>query len=140
MSDERISEIKARVEAATKGPWVIDPKGDRLTTFIWNELRSDYRGPGPALVVDDDYMSTHNADFIANAREDIPYLLAEISCLSDSVAEGLSKEKLDELIATTIRDRPDEWDSVLSDEELLVGMTRLRDAILALTQSPRETK
>jgi hypothetical protein len=44
-------------------------------------------------------MSQADRDFVAHAREDIPYLLAEIAQLSAPLDRGLTREWLDELIA-----------------------------------------
>jgi hypothetical protein len=56
MDDKQLTEIEARVSAATPGPW---------TTY------------------DDD--SEADAEFIAHAREDIPALLAEVKQLREQV-------------------------------------------------------
>lgn len=66
---DRLKEIQARANAATKGPWSVDewnlavetPDGRALV------LLDDRETPAPALA---------DADFVANARTDIPYLLA----------------------------------------------------------------
>lgn len=77
MSD-RLEEIKARVEAATPGPWVtnylLPESGDKALTAI---LSSDINSP---LVVGST-LSDADGDFVCHAREDIPYLLAEIESL-----------------------------------------------------------
>lgn len=55
--NDRISEIRARCEAATPGPWDIILNGHNIKVE---------RTPA-------------NIDFIAHAREDIPYLLAQLA-------------------------------------------------------------
>jgi glutathione S-transferase len=76
MTEDRIAAIRARLEAATPGPWT-----------IWDD-------PLDIEICNDDYSATHmhavaklenispqvkrNAQFIAQAPEDIAYLLAEL--------------------------------------------------------------
>ena len=137
MSDERIAEIKARVDAATPGPW---ESGNRYSICgvmpsmfgegrcaacaregepIWVGRRDingtkmlshvhamdalhdsfhngivHYDGNGEVwhvIIETDEYglMALDDQDFIANAREDIPYLLAEIERLSPPLAPVL---------------------------------------------------
>ena len=65
MTDDRLSEIEARTEAATPGPWkrsgslVEDKHGNRMVQ-TW----------GLAWM--------QHAEFIAHAREDVPYLIARV--------------------------------------------------------------
>lgn len=71
----RLSEIKAREQLATKGKWmsidgqfVIEPNGDGICQTF------DCDG--------EDYLNhENNLEFIANCREDIPWLLGEIERL-----------------------------------------------------------
>jgi hypothetical protein len=63
-----------------------------------------YTGDGDVwhvVIETDEYglMSQADRDFVAHAREDIPYLLAEIAQLSAPLDRGLTREWLDELIA-----------------------------------------
>lgn len=68
----RIEEIKARCEAATKGPWI--KINDQLRHGVTAGLI------GVIHVYDED------ADFIAHSREDIPFLLAELDRLTEAQA------------------------------------------------------
>ena len=68
---ERVEQIRARVEAATKGPWesytVPESKGEACYSAVEigdHEVRLDWL-----------YGSGLDANFIAQARDDIPYLL-----------------------------------------------------------------
>lgn len=86
MTDERLSEIAARAEKATPGPWELDK---HYQCFIW--------GPHMQMVADDgmDEAGTltrmrgvganlplkQNGEFIAASRQDIPELLAEVKRL-----------------------------------------------------------
>lgn len=78
----RIDEIRERCEKATKGPWEAVTRGNTVKSH--------------AVTVTGYYFSiaggiskkTGNADFIANARQDIPYLLGEIDRLNGLVGCG----------------------------------------------------
>ncbi len=90
-TDKRIAEITARANAATEGPWEWSQCYE-LDTLHWSlespaskEVRSviDYT---LVLVHDRPESMTHNPananpnwQFIAHAREDIPYLLARLA-------------------------------------------------------------
>ena len=95
---DRLDEIRSRAEAATPGPWTIEPLDRKyygteildgnaeLLFTIWRENES---GPSVREIersgLDGDFDWSHmeladdyaDATFIAHAREDIPYLLAE---------------------------------------------------------------
>lgn len=68
----RIEEIEARLEAATPGPWEFSLGRDWEITANGGSL--DY----VASVSDHGDQSDHDAVFIANAPEDIAYLLAAL--------------------------------------------------------------
>lgn len=69
----RLDEIKARAEAATKGPWS-DSAGDGYGPFLAinsagaTVARCDY---GP-------YEGSRDAEFVAHARTDVPALVAAV--------------------------------------------------------------
>lgn len=69
--DERIETIRKRAEAATPGPWDAGLRSVCGEAFgeegLW-----EWFGASPR---------EHDADFIAHAREDIPWLLAEVERL-----------------------------------------------------------
>ena len=80
MSD-RLNEIRARAEAATPGPWVaygntVEQEKTGWHTVVGTEMT------GQAYMAYE-RLTTKNEDaiFIAHAREDIPYLLAEVERL-----------------------------------------------------------
>lgn len=93
----RLAAIEARLEKATPGPWHVD----KHSAYIWSardEMVADsdcigrlperavvrIRGVGASLPIED------NMQFIAHAREDIPWLVAECTRLRSelSSAEG----------------------------------------------------
>ena len=78
MSD-RLNEIRARAEAATPGPW-------RELDAAYGMIVHD-TGPDSAqiVVLADSRFGGPDSTFIAHAREDIPYLLAEVGYLLDEI-------------------------------------------------------
>ena len=76
LSDERLAEIRERAEKATKGPWHHHITGTHDDP--------DYSITQTNHVTRDVWTIPHKLDdipFIANARQDIPDLLAEIDRL-----------------------------------------------------------
>lgn len=78
--DARVQEIRARLEAATPGPWQTWPDGTEESVesvsvgrFVCH-LNSNMR------------QFREDAAFIANAREDVPYLLARYDALAARMA------------------------------------------------------
>lgn len=98
---QRLAEIAAREQAATKGPWgfydgstYIDIAADLEMTGIgsysYREKIAQLDDQDPPEELDEDQASelmTANAEFIASAREDIPFLLAEVARLTSELAE-----------------------------------------------------
>jgi hypothetical protein len=82
-STERIENIRARCEATRSGPWTAIIEGRDQTSgssFIMigeNQKREE----DLYLTGDDRPVPIPDYDFIANARQDIPFLLAEIDRL-----------------------------------------------------------
>lgn len=85
-TSDRHELIAARAAIATPGPWVYgddrDGRGDRLYR------RENKYDP----IADFEYTKDHDAEFIAHAREDIPWLLAALARserkLTDQVARN----------------------------------------------------
>lgn len=71
LTDERVAAIQERLDKATPGPW------ESVWVCIDEEVVIEREG----VKHDDEHMTLNDADFIANAREDIPFLLAEIERL-----------------------------------------------------------
>ena len=95
---DRIAEIKARCEAATRGPWEWNPENFKGGwSGITGKDGVDVLFPNHCNDGDDGYAwfedipNNKDADFIANAREDIPFLLGQIDRLKmmlDAAAAG----------------------------------------------------
>lgn len=85
MTDQELTEIRLRCEAATVGPWVSYVEGRDHTSgsdFIMTG-EGDSRGEDIEL----SGATTADQDFIAHARQDIPELLKEIERLKELLLE-----------------------------------------------------
>lgn len=95
--DERLRDIQERAAAATEGPW----EADHIDPSVWS----------PQIIVLGNYTAadgydspawhdgtTTDRDFIAAARTDVPWLLAEVTRLDAVVTavRGLREEYFDE--------------------------------------------
>ena len=72
---DRLSEIRARCDAATPGTWWWSLSDLRAT--VWGGAQYGNAATGKQIVVDGDEdfdCYPENAEFITNARDDIPYL------------------------------------------------------------------
>ena len=102
MSDERLEQIKARVAAATPGPW--DCYGDGAhEVYDAGEYSDGDCGEVVAPVV----TKLNDAEFIAFAREDIPALLNEIDRLHEEVRGQRSVAKMNARVAEAAYRRED---------------------------------
>ena len=90
MTDEEIIAIRKRVEMATKGPWKSYIEGrdhssgnDFIMTGISEseDIWTEGRGPDIELTG----ATKADQDFIANARQDIPKLLDEVTKLKEEI-------------------------------------------------------
>lgn len=103
---ERLAEIEARVEGATEGPWRFDPEGEshcgepQCCSEYW-----DNRIWGADRVLAESHMlSEADAEFIAHARTDIPWLVEQVrelqaECLRVDEANTRLGERVRELEA-----------------------------------------
>jgi hypothetical protein len=111
MKTERIAEIEARVAKATEGPWCYEAHGDTGTYgigLILNEADVPIIGEntdgelGVAEVIAAEVNSRIDAAFIAQARQDIPDLIA---ALKEARAElNVLRKGLEALSTTFYRD------------------------------------
>jgi hypothetical protein len=95
LSDQRITEMKSRIDAATPGPWSWDecPQHDRAWGKAMYALGWFDNGTPVSIILPDTvdsvdhetwsllFVVPDDADFIAHAREDLPDALAEIERL-----------------------------------------------------------
>lgn len=71
----RIEEIRARCEAATAAPWEADYNVPFTTDFVGIMTMNGYIVEANNFDSDEENTREEDAEFIAHAREDIPYLL-----------------------------------------------------------------
>ncbi len=103
MSPDTLKAIRARCEAATAGPWTSTygyNGGGMATSFL--AIPAHNSGGTVEMLCED-------ADFITNARTDVPALLAEIDRLRGLAAKwraevGLSRESVDYAILSCADD------------------------------------
>lgn len=116
MTDKRLEEIRKRVEAATPGPWEVEDyrcDGDwRSTGNVWARNKGHYHPGTKVCEVNCHSMSSisdprdigefeGNSAFIAHARDDIPFLLAELAKLQ---AENATLRRQVEAVTQAIQD------------------------------------
>lgn len=99
MTPERLAEIEARANAATQGPWeaatgaLVGDDYDEAT-HVWYRLHSPdrmWQTIGKVLDNELDQTTIEDAEFIAEARTDVPDLLAEVRRLQ-ALAAALGVE------------------------------------------------
>lgn len=81
IDEKRVGGIRERCEGAVPGPWVLEDSGNSVKSYKINGV---CYGLSPRR--------TKTAMFIAHAREDIPWLLAELSRLQGEV-ERVGRER-----------------------------------------------
>ncbi len=102
-------EIKRRESAATKGPWFcVDAytpndeydNGELLCISIYEDDHADAIAWSDRIAPNDkQYQSTvADMDFIANAREDIPALIAEVERLRNEIDYLKRSMKIEEMV------------------------------------------
>lgn len=124
LSNERQFEIRERAEAATPGPWrnegnvVADENsivvGDE--SYNWRfvaHVNSDTEEGADATHVISETEAVANAEFIANARADIPDLLAEVSRLTTELARVREENE-------RLKDIEEQWDDAIKAGLILV--------------------
>lgn len=92
MTDDELAAIEARCEAATPGPWRHSGGygyilGDFGTSYKVAQLGGTVANPG-MIARDDSYLKADTA-FIANARTDVPALIAEVKRLRAMLGENV---------------------------------------------------
>ena len=116
MTQEQLDAIQARVDGATNGPWGCYGDGAH-EVFDAGEYGDGDRGEVVAAVID----RLSDAVFIANAREDIPALLAEVQRLRHfesimswrygDTTDGKTRDAMVEKAARTLYLREISWSS-----------------------------
>ena len=102
---ERLQEIQGRAEKATAGPWIWEDDGNALTYGSCQRATlyaGDRQMHGLNLLgrLEPDWNGFNNLQFIAHAREDVSWLLAQVATLTASCASlEQSKKELKAIIS-----------------------------------------
>lgn len=97
LSEERLAEIRKRVDAATPGPWEhdLDPDSDWFKTTMGcgsvytmgeDVMGGNIAAPNGDCYPRSGYAPKEDMSFIAHARTDVPDLLAEVDRLKRFIA------------------------------------------------------
>lgn len=96
---DRLADIRERLEKATPGVWRTVEKGNSIPSIAIETLA--YVGEPSIKICSGISPKTKNAEFIAHAHEDIPYLLdvieqqqAEIEQAKKALADWRSKQNV----------------------------------------------
>ena len=82
--ETRLAEIRARAEAATEGPWTAEYSGEQGNCV----LPPGYQSTREAVAVTRLLSAQADAEFIAHARTDVPWLLGQVE-LRDKALEAV---------------------------------------------------
>jgi hypothetical protein len=113
---ERLAEIRARESKATKGPWRACAWDPMERPHVHKDAPSDtHCGPRGDLP-----LTGEDAEFIAHAREDIPFLLAELDML---------QQRLDGMFATADNYARNRNEALVQASRALLENAKLREAL-----------
>lgn len=121
MTPEQLAAIRARLDAATPGPWIAEYSGDQGNCVIPHDALSTRE----AVCVTRLYHAAADAEFIAHARTDLETLLAEVEHLTQMIRD------IDEAA------QPKTWKS---DSWSVDGRTLWRILHPPLEPAPRESQ
>jgi hypothetical protein len=105
MTEDRIAAIRARLEAATPGPWVHDEEGymgcGEVYTMGEGVEGGNIAAPSGDCYPRSGYSPKEDMEFIAHAPDDIAYLLGELDkaragVVTDEGLNNLAREAWDE--------------------------------------------
>lgn len=101
---ERLRGIQERIDAATAGAWIVDEVGDVVQPAEDDAHRFDIMD----LRIAKTHESKADAEFIAAARTDVPWLLAEVERLEVIMAgvQTLAQEECESFTRGTCADDP----------------------------------
>jgi hypothetical protein len=145
----RLSQIRERCEKATQGPWAWESTGEKSNEWALGVVldannqpisgHNEAAGESDDTVVDEAIVDNGvgpfaDADFIAHAREDVPYLLDLVSELirREQALREHNEALMDALAAETQRDVPRE----LIDTEIKLKAIEDRVTIIANNLQP----
>ncbi len=125
--------IRARVEAATEGPWVADcDAGDADRWYV------DRLDRGPVCHVGMSEAAPGDADFIAHARQDVPALLDEVARMTALVESSrqTAQDYADE-VAAAHEERDDAQIAADVRWKAAESLAAERDALAAQVEAVR---
>jgi hypothetical protein len=93
MTDERIAEIEARANAATKGPWVTHSMNDACVYADFAEEGRIIDCRWQPVCGIDAFAASRNGRFVAHARTDIPDLIAALRAARERIAAAQLMEE-----------------------------------------------
>jgi hypothetical protein len=95
MTEDQLREIESRCNAATPGPWIASIE-NRDHTSGESVISRGERGQEEDLYLHGGTVEDY--DFVANARQDIPILIAEVRRLASLLREPRQSRTLNEQI------------------------------------------
>ena len=130
---DRIEEIRQRTEAATPGPWKTVTHEEYSTVDVDEQGGENIAMVGSAIA---------DADFIAHAREDVPYLLSEVDRMNalhkrEIIVAG---EYAQRVIDLTARAEAAEAERDAAIEDMTAVLKRDSDDICAYCKNRIECK
>lgn len=100
---DRLAEIRARAERATEGPWVQLPPWETVPATTPSII-------SPNGDIADRIEAEADAEFIAHAREDVPYLLDEVERLRADLSRLDESHARQAATLARVRERLAEYD------------------------------
>jgi hypothetical protein len=97
----RLREIRSRLEKAAAGPWYHHSVSGTHTVSHWCAPITDNAARSIAGPIHE-----HNADFIAHARQDIPWLLEQLEKVGEARAVQAQPQKLKDDVAPSAPEEP----------------------------------
>ena len=102
MTAERLDQIEARANAATKGTWTRMGTDDECYIIVQES--------GDLLAPFNDYTENHDltdadADFIAHARSDVPWLIEQVRFLLGELAAAVADNEKKDAALRAVLDR-----------------------------------
>ena len=83
--ESRLAEIRARVDAATEGPWTAEYSGEQGNCV----LPPGYQSTREAVAITRLLSAQADAEFIAASRPDVPWLLGQVELRDKALKDAL---------------------------------------------------
>lgn len=129
---DRMEEIRKRHEGTTPGPWMVNSGGHHPM----REVGAPFADSGSqsialcrAISIDDNGGGERDAEFIAMAKEDIPYLLSRVEELEKELIDSKSHFRNSMLEASVWAFKRRTWDLEMKLKHLWEENQRLRSQL-----------